>query len=161
MFRLVERRAISPVIATVILVAAGITVAVAISYWVAGLSMQYSQFEKVEIDSGYCVFTSAVTNARWEIILSLRNSGPSDTTLHYVFLNSKLVDEYGITSGGSLSSNSSIGTSIPVDGLPLTSGESATVSVWIGSALFSSGTSVEVNVHSAFGMDYIKLIKLS
>ncbi len=47
------RKAVSPVIATVILVAVAITVAVGVSYWMSGISSQYTQFEKVEIQTGY------------------------------------------------------------------------------------------------------------
>jgi len=51
--KLRERRAISPVIATVILVAVAITVAVGVSYWMSGIAGQYTAFEKVEISTGY------------------------------------------------------------------------------------------------------------
>ena len=45
----------SPVIATVILVAVAITVAVAVAYWMGGIAGQYTKFEKVEIQTAYSV----------------------------------------------------------------------------------------------------------
>jgi hypothetical protein len=44
----------------------------------------------------------------------------------------------------------------------LESGETGAVIVWVGDtyATLSSGTTVNVKIHSAGGMDYIKLIEL-
>lgn len=50
-----RRRAVSPVIGTVILVAVAITVSVAVSYWMGGIAGQYAKFEKVEVQTGVCV----------------------------------------------------------------------------------------------------------
>ena len=49
-----KNRGISPVIASVILVAVAITVAVAVSYWMSGISSQYTKYESVGIISGVC-----------------------------------------------------------------------------------------------------------
>ncbi len=46
-----KKRAVSPVIATVILVAIAITVAVAVSYWMGAISLQYTKFESAKIVS--------------------------------------------------------------------------------------------------------------
>ena len=55
---------------------------------------------------------------------------------------------------------STTGTSIVTpDGLPIESGNEVTVYVYIGD-LFSSGTTLNIKIHSAGGMDYIRLIKL-
>jgi len=45
----VNRKGISPVIATVIIVAVTITVAIAISFWMGGIAGLYTRFEKLEI----------------------------------------------------------------------------------------------------------------
>ena len=57
----IQRKAISPVIATVILVAVAISVSVAVSYWMGSIAGQYTSFEKVEIQTGYAevVFETA------------------------------------------------------------------------------------------------------
>ncbi len=54
----------SPVIATVILVAVAITVAVAVAYWMGGIASQYTKFEKVEIQTGVCTWNKSGTFGR-------------------------------------------------------------------------------------------------
>ena len=58
------------------------------------------------------------------------------------------------------------GTNIPITGVPVESGKNAdiggaSVEIYIGSGLFSSGTTINIKIHSAAGMDYIRLVKLS
>jgi len=154
-----ERKAISPVIATVILVAVAITVAVGVSYWMSGISSQYTQFEKVEIQTGYA---TSLTEG-WNVTMEIKNSGSAEASLTHVFINdipitvTTLPDPMETTT---LASNiASLGS--------LTPGESATVRVYIGNALtqsglqnLSSGTTVNIKLHSAGGLDYIKLVRL-
>jgi len=152
------RKAVSPVIATVILVAVAITVAVGVSYWMGGISSQYTNFEKVEIQSGYAV-VSGSTNVGWNITLVLKNTGTTATTLNGFFINDIPVQEYSITGTG-LASNSTNGVSCPSTGVVINTGNSATLYVLIGAANLSSGTTVNVKLHSSGGMDYVKLIRL-
>jgi len=159
-----ERKAISPVIATVILVAVAITVAVGVSYWMSGISSQYTQFEKIEIQTGYATYDSATAN--WNITMIIKNSGSAQATLNMVFLNDVpcATDNYGATTAPALN----WGTSIPATGTILKTGEQDTVYVYIANpcsdvielAGLSSGTTINVKLHSAGGMDYIKLIRL-
>jgi len=160
--KLSKRKAISPVIATVILVAVAITVAVGVSYWMSGIAGQYTSFEKVEIQSGYSSLSAAV-NAKWYITLELKNTGSATANLINVFVNDVPVVEYDIAgdAAGDVLTVDNTGTSISsTAGLPIASGKAATVYVYIGSTLFSSGTTINIKIHSAGGMDYIKLIKL-
>ena len=153
------RKAVSPVIATVILVAVAITVAVGVSYWMSGISSQYTQFEKVEIQTG---FASKITDG-WNVTLDIKNSGSAETTLTHVFINDIPISNTTLPamSGTTLASNiDTVGT--------LGAGQSSTVVVLIGDSLLtptglsnlSSGTTVNIKLHSAGGMDYIKLIRL-
>jgi flagellin-like protein len=153
-----ERKAISPVIATVILVAVAITVAVGVSFWMGGISSQYTQFEKVEIQTGYATYST--TNTDWNITLVIKNSGSADATINTCFLNDVPCPtaNYGVmtTPAGSW------GVSFLDTGVNLAAGASATVYVCIdqGYRSLSSGTTVNIKLHSAGGMDYIKLIRL-
>ena len=92
-----KRKAISPVIATVILVAVAITVAVGVSYWMGGISSQYTSFEKVEIQSGICQKLGTSPNQYWNITMKLKNSGTADATLIGVFINEIEVTSYAQT----------------------------------------------------------------
>ncbi|MCK4582901.1 hypothetical protein KAU18_06250 [Candidatus Bathyarchaeota archaeon] len=161
-----ERKAISPVIATVILVAVAITVAVGVSYWMSGISSQYTQFEKVEIQTGYATYDA--TNTIWTITMAIKNSGSADATINMAFLNdvpcgaaNYKVDATNVTA-------TEWGVSFLSAGVTLKPGQSTTVYVYIDNpcsgvselAFLSAGTTINVKLHSAGGMDYIKLIRL-
>jgi len=174
--KLRERRALSPVIATVILVAVAITVAVAVSYWMSSIAGQYTSFEKVEIQSAYA---NIEPGGGWTITLVLKNSGSATANLITAFVNDEPVDTYetnfadnelAVAAAGdvpAIGKGTRTGTNIPEDGLAVESGEIAVtgdgddVEVYIGSDLFSSGTTINIKIHSAGGMDYIRLIKLT
>jgi len=166
-----NRKAISPVIATVILVAVAITIAVAVSYWMGGITSSYTKFEKVEIQSAVC--TLDLTNHDWVITMSLKNTGTATTTLLAVYINDIPVDLYDGTTPGAGKATADITTT----GLTIASGAKGTVVIKIdgigdtGEASppvagtdywysVSSGTTINVKVHSAGGMDYIKLVDL-
>jgi flagellin-like protein len=170
--KLKDRKAISPVIATIILVAVAITVSIAVAYWMGGIAGQYTKFEKVEIQSGYSVIVP--TSGGWIITLELKNSGSATANLIKVFVNDKPVDVYATTSTlfdfAGTTNALKTGTNIPATGLAIDSGKTADtdtitagvqpVEVYIGKSLFSSGTTIDIKIHSAGGMDYIKLLGL-
>lgn len=153
-----ERKAVSPVIATVILVAVAITVAVGVSYWMGGISSQYTQFEKVEIQSAVCVKSNdAGTGDYWNITMKMKNSGTADATLIGVFLNDAEVDSYNATAAVDADAVTTM-----TDSQTVTTGSTIHIMVLIDTnfGTLTSGTTVNVKVHSAGGMDYIKLIEL-
>ena len=145
----------SPVIATVILVAVAITVSVAVAYWMGGIAGQYTKFEKVEIQS-----TLATINGvgNWTVRMKLKNTGTATANLIGVFINDIEVDFYakGPTVG---EWNTDMNSTQAI-----TSGDTTTIEIYIESTkpgtTLSSGTTVNIKVHSAGGMDYIKLVEL-
>ncbi len=156
-----ERKAVSPVIATVILVAVAITVSVGVSYWMGGISSQYTQFEKVEIKTGYGTTDAGTATTGWDITLTVKNSGSATATITNVFVNDVQVGTYAATAISE--TDGATTTDVPAEGLTLTAGQEDTIHVWIASgapSTLSAGTTVNVKLHSAGGMDYIKLIKL-
>ncbi len=193
MTQLRKRKGVSPVIATVILVAVTITVAVAVAYWMSGIAGQYTNFEQVKIQSSYASrLEESPTSTKfmgWIIELKLQNSGSSTSTLETVFVNDMPITEYGISSD---TGNEKIrwldSTSAPtnddwtdwdglttdvISGVSLDSGDEDTIYILIygskvaapipppdGDGLFSAGTTINVKIHSASGMDYIKLVQL-
>lgn len=163
MDKLRERRAISPVIATVILVAVAITVAVGVSYWMSGIAGQYTSFEKVEIQSGYAVkhYTASVFDG-WEVILTLKNSGTSSATLINCFINEQILGSTNLPNVVCTSNPDTGGIGGTGDtGITIDSGVTSEVTVtYIPSAFSSSGTTINVKLHSSGGMDYIRLIQL-
>jgi flagellin-like protein len=148
-----NRKAISPVIATVILVAVAITIAVAVSYWMSGISSSYTKFEKVEIQSAIC----NVTATGWTVKLSLKNTGTSTATISNVYINDNIAT---LATTAADTTGDEIGTTVAAAGTSLESGTTSTIYVFIGSTFSSSGTSINIKLHSAGGMDYIKLVEL-
>jgi len=158
-----KRKGVSPVIATVILVAVTITVAVAVAYWMSGIAGQYTQFEKIEIQSGYAVKIAG----GWDITITLKNSGTSTATLISLFINEKIVGEIPYDTVSCIQYDA---TPAEIDsivggtnnaGITVESGKSVTVTIeGITDTMTSSGTTMNAKLHSAAGMDYIRLITL-
>jgi FlaG/FlaF family flagellin (archaellin) len=70
---------ISPVVATVILVAVAIVIAIAVAFWASGLVGVFTRFEKIEIQAAY-----------WDgnnIVLIARNTGSSITVVDMIMAN--------------------------------------------------------------------------
>jgi len=83
-----SRSGISPVVATVILVAIAIVIAIAVAFWATGLVGIFTRFEKLEIVSAYQDSTNPNT-----IIVRVRNTGSSPTSITEVVLNGVKVKE--------------------------------------------------------------------
>jgi flagellin-like protein len=152
-----SRRALSPVIATVILVAIAITVSVAVAYWMGGIAGTFTTFEQVEIQNAVC---SQDAYDNWVVTLTLKNTGTAQTTLISLFANDveATPDASAPTAAvDTLTTNLNITSSTT-----LPSGVTATILVWVGRdyGTLSSGTTVNFKLHSTGGMDYLKLITL-
>jgi flagellin-like protein len=151
-----SRKAVSPVIATVILVAVAITVAVAVAYWMGGIAGQYTKFEKVEVQTAVCTYDS--TNTYWKVAMKLKNTGTATATMVAAFINDVEVQNYGNDAvvAGQTSTNMTVTTTT------VASGETKNVNFYLdlGYLTLSSGTTINIKVHSAGGMDYIKLVEL-
>ena len=137
----------------------GVVLAVLVYYWNAAAAPSGPLYHVV-IDSVSLEHVS-VDNARWEVSLMLRNDGKGDVVLKKVYVNRELVDEYGVSPGGSLSGKSVIGTSVPVDGVVIGSGSRLSISVWIGSDLFSSGNQISLHIFNPDTLEYTRYIVLS
>ena len=146
----------SPVIATVILVAVAITVAVAVAYWMGGIAGQYTKFEKVEIQAGTCELDTVDGN--WTITLKMKNTGTATATLISAFINDHEVIAYGAS--GALAGETA--TNMTTTSTSIDSGASWIIELYIDDTYrtLSSGTTVNIKIHSAGGMDYIKLVEL-
>ena len=114
-----------------------------------GLAGEYTKFEKVDILSAYAPLTATC----WNMTLVLKNTGWAEATLINAYINNKPIGEYTptincpqITTGG---------------GLTISSGEQVTLYIEVPLSLFTSGTTLNVKLHSAGGMDYIKLVELT
>ena len=160
-----DRKAISPVIATVILVAVAITISIAVAYWMGGISSQYTRFEKVEIQSAQCVKdTNTTSPVYWKITLTMKNSGSATSTLNNVYVN----DQVATYSTSAPTANTYLYANLNSTSTyqkTIQSGQTDTITIYVGTgwpttAPLTSGTTIDIKIHSAGGMDYIKLVQL-
>ena len=177
-----SKRALSPVIATVILVSVTIVVAVSVAYWMGSIAGTYTRFEKVEIPTAYANKITLFNNATdlnipdsfngssgWNITVVLKNSGSAASTIDDVFVNGKPYDQFSyVAIRYNDTSTASVELYPQVGDLALTinAGGSATVEILVlkgtdGDVTFSSGTTLDIKFHSAAGKEYPKLLDLT
>ena len=146
-------RGLGSVVAVVILLAVTIIVAFAVSYWMGSVSGQYTRYEKLEISSAYATFSITGyegVSPGWAVRINLKNSGSADTTIDSVLVNGKLVSEFP--------NSINITTPLPVF-VPI--GQDTFVSLQLKKdSGFTSGTTVEIKLHSTVGQDYPRSITL-
>jgi FlaG/FlaF family flagellin (archaellin) len=143
-------KAVSPVIATIIIVAIAITMSIAVAYWLLGLGGSFTKFEKVEFSTGYA--ESDVGN--FTLTLNLKNTGSATATIQadQILYNGKPGSAYSghvpICNATKIVMNpgESNCTIIKLDVLAGTP--------WI------SGMTVEVTLHTTGGKDYPKALIL-
>jgi len=151
-----SKKAISPVIATVILVAVTIVVAVSVSYWMGGIAGVYTRFEKVEISSCYAVKIGGY----YSITVQLRNSGSQDASLQHVLLNGRPTEDYSFSIAVKWEVGEDSGLlnetlmTIPV-------GSSGKIYIWFSdTGTFDSGTTLDLKFHTTAGKDYPQMLAL-
>lgn len=80
-------KAVSPVIATIIIVAIAITMSIAVAYWVLGLGSSFTKYEKVEFTSAY----ADLTGGNFVAVMNFKNTGSATATVDSatIFYNGK------------------------------------------------------------------------
>ena len=152
-------KAISPVIATVIIVSVAIAIAVAVAFWMTGITGLFTRYEKLEMVSAYA---TAKAEGEWTVTLIVRNTGTTDVTIDNIFINgipyATLVNDNAFSNlkvnGGTVSGTLSVA---------LKPGESKTITFDLTSGdtyKFTSGQVVEVKLHTAAGNEYPKSVQL-
>jgi len=146
-----NKRGISPVVATVILVAVTIVVAVAVSYWMGGITGLYTRFEKVEMTSAYSTWNG--TGAKWTVSITMKNTGSMDATIDNILINGRPYND--ALYGGNVTDPD------PALPIPLPIGDNVPISFdIIEGPGFRHGVNIDVKLHSASGQEYPKTILL-
>jgi flagellin-like protein len=122
-----RRSGISPVVATVILVAVAIVIAIAVAFWASGLVTVFTRFEKLEI-------VSAIMKDSDTFQVVVRNTGSAATAIIQVVVQ-----------------GSAIGT--PDSPVTLGVGESKTCTIAVTPSP-PPGVTVELTLYSAGGRTY-------
>jgi len=149
---------ISPVVATVILVAIAIVIAIAVAFWASGLVGVFTRFEKIEIVSSYA---TPAGGGSYTVTVVAKNTGSSSATIDQIMING--VPAYNVTASGCepISEASPPGISSLGEGegactitgsAALNPGASATITMTITPE--SPGITIEVAVHTASGKLY-------
>ncbi|MEM4546235.1 MAG: archaellin/type IV pilin N-terminal domain-containing protein [Nitrososphaerota archaeon] len=130
---------ISPVMATVILVAIAIVIAIAVAFWATGLVGVFTRFEKLEITSAYFDGNN--------VVLTVRNTGSADTSIDNIFVNGMPC----ITTIDQCNINPS-----PINN-PLSVTIGATQQIKVGNppgSNWAHGVTYEITVHTSSGKSY-------
>jgi flagellin-like protein len=145
-------KAVSPVIATIIIVAITITMSIAVAYWLLGLGGSFTRFEKVEFTSAFVTGDGVASN--YTINLNLKNTGSAAAT----------VDEETILYNGKPANvTSGAGTIVTAftPSVTMDPGETAAGTLTLPrGTTYTSGMTVEVTLHTTGGKDYPKAIIL-
>jgi len=141
-------KAISPVIATVIIVSVAIAIAVAVAFWMTGIAGIFTRYEKLEVVSAYA--TSA--NYGWDVIVIVKNTGSTDTTIDNIFINGKPWSAW--TNSKSHNTTLDLPAHIPAGKrvkfiIPLDENDGIV-----------AGQSIEVKIHTAAGREYPRSVQL-
>ena len=149
-------KAISPVIATIIIVAVAIVMSIAIAYWMMGLATTFTRYEKLEYTAAYAV----AGTGGWNVSLSLRNSGSATATVNNIMINGIPYEKINMTVG-------KIDVNPNVAGNPQSVNPGGSIDITITipkgkyqAGNFTSGVSVEIVVVTAAGNQYPKTIVL-
>jgi len=169
-----KRRAVSPVIATVILIAVAVALGIAVAFWASGLTSSFSKYEKLGVSTQYAVSTTcpsglSTNDICWRINLGGQNTGSSDATITQIQINGVPYTASNPSSSGANLSVVANGIAIPTSGSPSTntfgisvkSGAAFTISFYLDSAgtpvpgkTFASGQTIQVTIITAAGNNY-------
>jgi len=127
-----SKSGISPVVATVILVAIAIVIAIAVAFWATGLVGVFTRFEKIEVTAAYYDLNQE------GVVLVVKNTGSADASIDDVYVNGRPSSIAGFT----------LNFTAP---LTLAVGSSETILV---KGNFVPGVTYELAVHTASGKSY-------
>jgi flagellin-like protein len=141
-----KRKAVSPVIATVILIAVAVALGIAVAFWASGLTSSFSKYEKLGVNTQYATLSPS---KGWNVTIGGQNTGSSDASITQIQINGVPYNSY---SGVTL--NTTLPKSVP-------SGSSFTLQLNInnnaqlnGVNKFASGQTIQVTIITAAGNNY-------
>ena len=185
-----NRRAVSPVIATIIIVAVAIVMSIAVAYWMLGLAGTFTRYEKLEFVSAYATKVQSWNWSETEndeysfnITITLKNTGSAAATIDTIFINGVPHTDAAAQNGyailyiafdstkfidNTINSNSaSNGTLNTAASCTVNPGEEVTgvIALIYGGTLptgdvITSGVTIEIMIQTAAGNQYPKSVTL-
>jgi len=139
---------ISPVVATVILVAIAIVIAIAVAFWASGLVGIFTRFEKLEI-------LATAYDSKGDVEMLVRNTGSSPLTIDSIYVNGRPGAKYELLQngdvlnvpGGAQTCDTKTGLCQPGQYIVINVADT-------GAGEWISGVTYEVAVHTASGKLY-------
>lgn len=152
------KRAISPVIATVILVAVAVSIAIAVTFWQASILGTFTRFEEVQIDYSYATVNGTLSNQT--IVIGYRNAGSADVTFQDIFVDNKPIRDYypNYRVYDSLSSGHDLTPLVGGQGIPVRAGKSIILVFVFKSNSFIHGQAVDIRINTVSGIYYSKIM---
>ena len=150
-----NRKAVSPVISTIILVAIAIIMSITVAYWMQGLGAIFMRFERIEIHYAY----SAESEENSIVYMGIRNGGTSSVTIESedILYNGKpniaYITPIIVDLDRNLAGNNSV--------ITLEAGDRFDIQIFLSNAEWSSGMSVEITISSVTGTNFQRVINLS
>jgi len=130
------KKALSPVVAAIILIAVTVAVSIAVAAWMGALTFTFMATEQLDVQGA--AFSGASGAANNTIVLTVKNSGTADLT----------IDKYKLGVGGT---QYEITPDVPVE-----QGASAPVTVTTGAngEAWTSGTTYDIYLITASGKQF-------
>jgi FlaG/FlaF family flagellin (archaellin) len=125
---------ISPVVATVILVAVAIVIAIAVAFWASGLVGVFTRFEKIEIQAAYWDGSNSA------VVIIAKNTGSSIAVVDMILVNGAPCIT-GLT-GGQMTIGGILSTQI------------APADCTGGGSIITGGVTNEIALHTTSGKTY-------
>jgi flagellin-like protein len=132
-----NKKALSPVVASIILIAVTVAVSIAVAVWMGGMTTSFMDTEQVEVRTVSFPEANNVT-------VSIRNSGATAVTIQEVWINN--VDQSDIAVNV---------TGVDVH-LPITIGANKQLSITISPYAWTAGDSYQIKVVTSGGNNFIK-----
>jgi flagellin-like protein len=124
-----SRKALSPVVAAIILIAVTVAVSIAVAAWMGALTFTFMKTEELKITS--MTFGGTSGSANNTIVLAIRNPGTSKVTVSAVSINDVTKSFSGTAA--------------------YDAGATGTITVYMGSGSWSTGNKYKVTLLSATG----------
>jgi flagellin-like protein len=134
-----SRKALSPVVAAIILIAVTVAVSIAVAAWMGALTFTFMQTEQVSITN--MAFSGTSNTSSNDIVLTVKNTGSSKATISVVYLNDAVYSDVTLSpSSGELAAG-------------------ATGSVTLNDVTWISGNSYKVVLQSSTGTNIASYTK--
>ena len=156
-----DKKAVSPVISTIIIVAIAIAISIAVALYLTGITGTFTKFERLDVTSAYA---GSIVAGNYPIEFTVKNSGTSAISIDRVLINGKpnssLTVVWDIPGAAGPVSILLDGTGASTNIISMAQGDSGTITFNLGASIYKSGQSLELTFHTVSGKEYPKVVVL-